>query len=122
MFFSCSAFSAHSVGAVPEASITPIKCPGGTYGNTTHGQSSDQACTDCPERYYCPEGTTHVTETLKCPAGFFCPKASASPTPCPAATYSGVVGAITISVCLVCPAGFYCPEGTSAVQPRCVWL
>ena len=102
----------------PSGTTVPILCPAGRYGYTTHGESVDQACHDCPAGYFCAEGTAGISDNIKCPEGFYCPEGAPQATPCPSGTYSGTIGAITRTVCLMCPEGFYCPAGTPSYGTR----
>ncbi|XP_071497013.1 uncharacterized protein [Diadema antillarum] len=88
-------------------------CPAGTYGNHTERFY----CADCPEGYYCPEGTGNPQD-YPCEKGYYCPANSSAPTPCPAGTYGNQALAVAASQCVDCPAGTYNNlEGQVACRP-----
>eukprot|EP00002_Diphylleia_rotans_P010730 TRINITY_DN2129_c0_g1_i2.p1 TRINITY_DN2129_c0_g1~~TRINITY_DN2129_c0_g1_i2.p1 ORF type:complete len:5186 (-),score=657.71 TRINITY_DN2129_c0_g1_i2:603-16160(-) len=91
-------------------------CPAGTYSNAL-GQDSRDTCKDCPEGYFCPEGSA-TNMARVCPAGFYCPLRSSSPSPCPVGTYSVVMGASSNQTCSPCIAGQFCPLNSTTPQ-RC---
>lgn len=113
-----------STSASPPGSECPVggycnpptvftKCPPGSYGTVTAGQSFQNACTYCPEGYYCGGTTGTIADKTSCPTGYFCATGSSSPTPCPAGTSSSRTLQTTISTCQVCDKGTYCPSGST---------
>ncbi|KDO27716.1 hypothetical protein SPRG_22196, partial [Saprolegnia parasitica CBS 223.65] len=92
---------------------TFFMCPPGTYGNTTAGESVDQACAPCPQGFYCGSGSTAVS-MASCPPGFYCPVGTSysSAFPCPAGQYNPNPNAGSSMACVNCPAGSYCPAGS----------
>ncbi|OQR94999.1 hypothetical protein ACHHYP_00649 [Achlya hypogyna] len=92
---------------------TFFMCPPGTYGNTTAGESVNQACAPCPPGYTCASGSTAVS-MQPCPAGFYCPLGTQAgwALPCPAGQYNPSPYAVSALTCLDCPAGSYCPAGS----------
>ena len=110
----------------PAASVTPYKCPEGTYSNSTKLFQRSECtlcqggsfCSEvglnqpngfCEEGYYCPEGS-NSSRTHICPEGSFCPKGSAYFSLCPSGTYNSVPGGKNESDCTLCPGGFYCAD------------
>ncbi|OQS02384.1 hypothetical protein THRCLA_21432 [Thraustotheca clavata] len=93
---------------------TFFMCPAGTYGNTTAGESVDQACAPCPAGRVCPSGSTPISMT-PCPPGFYCPIGTqvSSAFPCPAGTYNPQPYSVSSAACINCPAGSYCPSGSA---------
>lgn len=68
-----------------------IICPAGSYCTCTLDSTSsyctgDAIVTDCPEGYYCAEGTSNYLVTL-CTAGFICPTGTFEMIPCPPGYY-----------------------------------
>ena len=94
------------IGTKKETMLS-VKCPPGhycTYGTCTNGTQvlglnidshtgivhtvrSTAAWYECPERYYCDEGTTYSTK-IECPSGRYCPKGSALYCCTPACKYN----------------------------------
>jgi hypothetical protein len=97
----------------PTGSTTHIFCPNGTYSNHTGAA----VCYVCPEGFYC----TNRDNAEQCPAGYFCPEGTgADIQPCPAGTYSPVLGLIRQSQCTQCDGGKYCQiPGLSEVSGNC---
>jgi len=142
----------------PENSNNPTPCPSGTYNSLSGKASSIGVCLPCPRGSYCkPDKSTTGTSTLDCtafptpckkgsysstmsatssstcilcPVGTQCPsKGMPSATPCPAGTFSNVIGlsgecipgnagtysntigATDQSSFKPCPIGYYCPKG-----------
>lgn len=75
---------------------TPVKCPSGTFSNTTRLTSSGE-CTNCTAGFYCQQAGL-TTEEGNCTQGYYCPTASTS------------------SMAVICPMGLVCPEGSD--QPK----
>ena len=86
----------------------------------------------CPERFYCPSGTSEATKL--CTVGHFCEEGSSSPESCAAGYYQNDTGHGACKTCPAgfvcdgegtvapseCPSGYYCPPGTSiATQHPC---
>jgi len=91
-------------------------CPAGTYNNFT-GRWMESQCTDCPEKSYCPEGTTFP---VLCPAGSFCPNNTGWPVPCPKGTYSNATGLSNAANCTLCDGGRFCDTlGLKEVSGLC---
>jgi len=59
---------------------TCVNCGQGHWGVAV-GASAPDACSDCPEGYYCPQPRT--TKPLPCPSDHYCEKGSADPSSCP---------------------------------------
>ena len=106
----------------PEATDRMIPCPVGTYNEAEEGPDID-ACKPCTAGFYCEEQT--VTPTLKCEKGYYCPTNITDgvssriigsygkyQSPCPASTYTNVVGTEKKEDCIPCDVGRYCPQGT----------
>ncbi|CAM5128032.1 unnamed protein product, partial [Natator depressus] len=90
----------------------PEPCPLGSF-QPVLGQS---LCRECPEGTFCNQ--TGLAEPVTCPKGHYCPARSILPLPCPAGTYTDILGAMGTGSCKPCPAGMYCstaglatPEG-----------
>lgn len=92
-------------------------CPAGTY-STQYGSTSSATCVTCEAGYYCPLGATYYTKRL-CEAGRYCPANSATPTLCPAGTYSPNPGSINAGACVQCTAGRVCPAGSESDDANC---
>ncbi|TSQ58043.1 Sodium channel subunit beta-3 [Bagarius yarrelli] len=69
-----------------DGAVKPEPCSLGTF-QPVNIRSGDV----CPAGYYCPEGTRHPHQY-----------------PCPAGTWSNMVGAQNLSCCSPCPAGLFC--------------
>lgn len=125
----------------PQGTGTPIPCPTGRYGPSTHaantsdcpscpggsycsisGSSSPQG--NCSGGYYCAGGSDTATPSYPylsvstgglCPTGSFCPTGSSGPVPCSPGSYTNTTGA---AVCATCPSRYYCPTyGMSSPLP-----
>ena len=84
-----------------EGAVAPVKCPPGTFRNTT-GARSIHECLDCRPRYYCETyGLEEPTD--KCEKGYYCPEGSKANVSTPF-NYR-------------CTVGHYCPEGSAAPLP-----
>jgi len=83
--------------------IAVLSCPAGTY-SAVQGASDSKVCINCPEGFYCPEGTGNPIFYM-CPQGHYCGAKSELPTPCPADTYSTTRGGRNIESCRSCPLG-----------------
>eukprot|EP00347_Sterkiella_histriomuscorum_P016022 403354791 len=117
----------------PESSITPTKCPAGTYNNQFNAQklADCKQCLpgkyclydgliepsgDCEQGYYCISGSSSKTPLVEntdktsgpCPKGYYCKVGTSYPIPCPAGTYSDSFYAINESTCKPCTVGYYC--------------
>ncbi|XP_062603182.1 uncharacterized protein LOC134264959 [Saccostrea cucullata] len=115
----------------PEGTHTPIKCPSGTFSNTTRLNSSSECtnCTagyycqqagltteegNCTQGYYCPTGSTSSMAVI-CPIGLVCPEGSDQPKSCAPGYFTNQTGQWQ---CNICPNGFYClPENVTAGIP-----
>lgn len=88
-----------------------VPCPAGTYNPAT-GASVIEDCLLCPNRSYCPRGSS---APLACPAGYFCPSGTraAHRHPCPAGTFSPAGSKLDASECSLCPKGAYCLPGST---------
>ena len=106
--------------------VSQETCPVSTY-QPLEARTSLTDCIACPAGKICPDA---ANAPLDCPAGFFCPGVSfpgnnifnlgANPDregqargytdqfPCPAGSYSDVVGLFSASQCKICPEGSYC--------------
>ncbi|CAG9314260.1 unnamed protein product [Blepharisma stoltei] len=101
-------------GKYCEAGVsTGTNCPEGTYYKKLRA-ISEGYCLQCPEGYYCPEGTGNP---IICPAGRICPIGSTSATACPEGTYNPLTGKYKIEDCLLCPAGTSCGSGSAQPLP-----
>ena len=91
-------------------------CPAGTYNPNINRTSIIDACVTCPAGYFCPQGTSGLTNS--CPRGYYCPEGTGAGTryACPLGTYSGALGLVNSTQCVDCPVGHYCPDGSSG-QP-----
>ncbi|XP_043937062.1 neurogenic locus notch homolog protein 1-like [Protopterus annectens] len=137
----------HSSGACPigyyclrgDIDPKPRLCPNGTY-NDHLGLGSLSQCTPCPSGKYCFSNGTEpqplVEPTGNCPDGYYCPEGTGLPFsypcglgnyrnslksergdvcyPCPPGYYCDTLGMVSPKWC---PAGFYCVEGASSPQP-----
>jgi hypothetical protein len=98
-----------------EGTVTPTKCPPGTFRNTT-GARSMYECLDCRPGYYCgsygleepsdqcekgfycPEGSKANVSTpfdYQCIVGHYCPEGSAAPVPCPPGNFISLTYSLT---------------------------
>ena len=75
-----------------------IMCTEGYYGN----DEERRYCLECPEGYFCPNGTGYYTPNI-CPIGFYCPKGTGAPIPCPPGKYGNAIGAASPNDCANCP-------------------
>ncbi|EDV28435.1 uncharacterized protein TRIADDRAFT_51343 [Trichoplax adhaerens] len=133
----------------PEGTLEPVKCPSGTFSNTTILKTSND-CTVCTPGYYC--GSTGLTQpTGKCNAGYYCPagsntsqpsaytcpigafclEGSANPTYCANSTWQNTTKSSSCNTCEAgyycieshqprsCPEGYYCPAGTGNDWKSC---
>lgn len=114
----------------PIGSHTGVKCPIGSYGNTT-GLRSPTECPRCDPGWYCPTtgliaphakctaghycklgalASNPVNETwgYSCPVGHYCPEGIPTPTPCPRGSYQPIEGKAVSGDCLPCEPGKYC--------------
>ena len=113
----------HLAHYCPQGMPFEVKCPPGTFSNTTGNQAlidclpctpgrycEGYALTEptghCSPGYYCPGGQnrSHPTEFL-CSPGFFCLEGSSDEIGCPSGTYQNMIGQWN---CSECPAGTYC--------------
>ncbi|XP_028563977.2 uncharacterized protein LOC114585457 [Podarcis muralis] len=92
-----------------EGAIQPEPCPPGSF-QPSLAQSS---CRECPAGMFCNH--TGLVKPLTCPKGYYCPARSTLPVPCPAGTYSNLLGGTGMSTCKPCPAGMYCSKSGLAV-------
>ena len=109
-------------------------CPLGTYSNSTSLENVD-ACTPCDAGkfcnsrgltepvdfcsagWYCPVGSNSSQPYgRKCPVGYYCGIGSPDPLPCPAGTYSNILGISSVGECTNCTEGSYC-EGVGNSEP-----
>ena len=69
-------------------------------------------CTKCPAGYYCL--STNDSNQIPCPERHYCPSGSSFPTPCPDGTYSkaGDVKFVSADQCRNCITGSYCRAGS----------
>eukprot|EP01135_Chromosphaera_perkinsii_P006890 Nk52_evm45s621 gene=Nk52_evmTU45s621 len=134
-------------GYCPVGSAAPVKCPIGTFGQSTGAKVSGD-CVACTPGSYCA-GSNNPSPTGPCDPGYFCPGGSTTPTdkivpqghfslqgaaaasPCLPGTYQPGSGQGICNQCLQgnycpgqatitptpCTAGNYCPTGSSAPQP-----
>jgi hypothetical protein len=122
--------------------FSPLPCPLGSYGNRT-GLKNSTECSSCvagsycglngqseptgpcQAGYYCLSGATLATPTTQsfggvCPAGSYCPSGSATPTLCPAGTYSSSTLGTSLSNCQQCPSAYHCnASGLTAPMGLC---
>ena len=105
----------------PAGSITPTRCPKGSF------------CPDGLTRSICPAGSFGASRGLTsvrcsglCAVGHYCPAGSTSSVqvPCPGGRYGLTAGLADAACSGACPAGWYCPPGSvnstahaCAVQP-----
>jgi hypothetical protein len=90
----------------------PTPCPRGTF-NPVHGSAFFESCQPCRAGKWCNR-TGIVDDThLDCPAGFYCMRGTQDATPCPAGTYSPILGATSVKECLPCPAHYACASGST---------
>lgn len=124
----------------PAASVQPIKCRAGIFGNKTGlvGPECANVCWEggcdsagggslCREGYYCPEGSTVATQRECGGPGVFCPVGSAAPTPASQGFYT-VGRQLELGVFdmgnersmisqLVCEIGSFCIDGVKRQCP-----
>ncbi|KAL2085398.1 hypothetical protein ACEWY4_018718 [Coilia grayii] len=95
---------------------TQYKCPPGTWSERS-GLESERECRPCPRGWYCLTGTG--APSGRCSSGHYCPDGTMYGTqhPCPAGTYSTMMGNGQRADCLMCPPGYFCKEGTSKPTP-----
>ena len=95
-----------------------IPCTEGRYQDLT-GQSS---CLPCVAGSY--SASTKSTACSPCPEGGYCPNPSASSlalafTPCPAGTFNGDSGQLSVEACTSCPAGSFNPSVGQSSSDSC---
>ncbi len=88
-----------------------LNCPAGTYQDLT----AQTTCKSCPEKKYCPGGSTVGTVTpIDCPNGHYCPEGTQNYEifRCFVGTYHKTSdGPLADSAqCTACEAKFYCPK------------
>ena len=101
----------------PAETATPQPCNAGTYASTMQLE----VCSSCPDRFYCPRGTSDYT-LYPCIPGHYCPSGTqrANQHPCPKGTYHNITGARSAAACLPCPSGEFCDtEGLNASSGSC---
>ena len=115
----------------PVGTAYPLRCPKGTYRDTTNGADVNNDCYPCDAGYYgeetamtqstcsgkcrpgfyCDAGEhTHSPPTKFCNVGNYCIEGSSIEQPCPAGTYQPNEYQYE---CIQCPQGFYCDEGVA---------
>ena len=77
-------------------------CPAGEY----KANLDDLECHECPEGYFCPEGTGDYTKN-PCPLGYSCPGGTATYDPCPQGTYGTMNEDNQYAICVNCLAETY---------------
>eukprot|EP00704_Kipferlia_bialata_P000894 g894.t1 len=115
---------------------TENPCPIGTLGTST-GLAYVTECDTCPAGSYCAtaglseatglcaagyicEGGSTEADTEQCPAGSYCPEGAAVAIPCPAGSYSSLLGLQAEGECTLCEAGQYCSRtGLTAPEGDC---
>ena len=70
---------------------------------TVEGAASESNCTECPRGFIC----NNSTFPIECSRGYYC-EFQQDQTPCPAGTFSNVLGAGDDSVCEPCTPGYWC--------------
>jgi hypothetical protein len=113
----------------PAATPVAIRCPQGTYRNST-GAAQASDCLPCPPSFLCDVSLSPVTmfpcpaasycpgstsSGLPCPKGSYCPELSASPVPCPKGYFCNALATAPT----VCPPGSYCPFGDPQAPLPC---
>ncbi|CAH1797039.1 unnamed protein product, partial [Owenia fusiformis] len=98
----------------PIGSHFPVSCDGGSYCGTYDFLSGLALPTDlCDAGYYCDGNASEANPADKiCPPGYYCESGSATPTPCPAGTFSNDEGNVNVTDCQPCTPGYYC-SGTA---------
>jgi hypothetical protein len=87
-------------------------------GDSKNNRIRKLTCELCPVSYSCSSGAPII-----CPTGNYCPLNSLIPIPCPAMTYSALVGAFSNLTCLPCPTAAYSIKGSSSCTyyDRVLW-
>ena len=114
----------------PEATIDPIKCRAGIFGNTTglidehcNSECWVGGCTDnfCKEGYFCPSGSV-TSDQYECgDASVYCPSGSSIPIVAPPGYYT--VGPFPIEDprrrvdIRICEPGYFCKAGVKVQCP-----
>jgi hypothetical protein len=86
----------------PTGTITPLKCPIGTFAR----QTGQVVCDGCLEGYFCPSDSMINPST--CSASMYCPSGSKLEYPCPPGTLSQRINLASASSCSPCPLGYFC--------------
>lgn len=83
----------------PSGASYPVDCDGGMYCSQS-GLALPEGL--CNAGFYCPGAATQPDPpSTECPAGFYCDQGSATPTPCPAGTFSDTTGMLVFDqICL----------------------
>ena len=107
----------------PQGAAYQVPCDPGKACPTDRMGDSDMLT--CTPGYYCPEGSTSVTQT-ECPAGHYCPAGVGVPYPCPRGTFSAATRLNAEGQCNTCSVGSYCekaaltaPTGSCAAGYYC---
>tara|TARA_B100002051_G_scaffold269600_1_gene301169 strand:+ start:1877 stop:6067 length:4191 start_codon:yes stop_codon:yes gene_type:complete len=97
-------FYVDSIGASSQ-----IPCPPGTYSNQESATSLD-SCQNTSIGHFSLGGVPNQTPSP--PGHYIDYEGSSSPSPCPAGTFSPVIGATSIATCQQSPIGTYSPIGS----------
>jgi len=99
-WYNVSTMASMALGPL-SSSAWPLPCASGFYGSgTSEAEQTQFTCSGlCPSGHYCPKERTET------------------PVPCPAGTFSPVLGGSSSNVCTVCPRGYWCPEGSDRPKP-----
>ena len=103
----------------PEGSSVEQPCPAGTFTN----RSQQFECEICPRGYYClPVRPHNASKAYQlCPRGYYCEDGTGLDwKPCPAGTYSDIVGLSYIWECTDCDGGKVCERvGLTSPTSNC---
>nr|XP_047130962.1 uncharacterized protein LOC100202447 isoform X1 [Hydra vulgaris] len=95
----------------PEGTYKELSCPPGTFQPLPQQGS----CLACIAGSMCLD--YNMTKPISCQPGYYCP--GGKPLICPAGTYSGKLGLLSVDDCTDCPAGEYCLGGQSKPDGKC---
>lgn len=75
---------------------------GGQFCDARKANQANEACSDCPIKYYCPESVAMLYQPTICPKGYKCPDTKMKlPVPCDEGWFSGDEGSANCTQCAI---------------------